>query len=75
MLNYDRFGQKFSMRIDKGRDAVPSKMGTFCSFLLLVILLLYLGYKISVLESRNKIDIFQAVKENHYDSSFVFGPE
>ena len=35
----------------------------------------YTGYKVSILEGRKSIDIIQAVKENHYDDSYVFSSE
>ena len=47
-------------------------MGALCSLLLLVVMLTYTGYKISILEGKKSIDIVQAVKENHFDSSDVF---
>ena len=63
------------MRIGNGRDSLPSKMGVFYSFLLIIILLMYAGYKISLLEGRKSIDIVQAVKENHFDDTYVFTGE
>ena len=60
------------MRIEEGIDALPSKMGAFCSILLVIVLILYAGYKTSVLEGKKDIDIIQAVKENHFDDTHVF---
>ena len=73
LLDYDKFGQKYGLSIDKGKDALPSRMGTFCSFLLLVILLVYTGYKVNVLESKKRVDILQAVNKNHFDYNYTFG--
>lgn len=60
------------MRIEEGKDALPSKMGALCSILLVIVLLLYAGYKTSILEGKKEIDIIQAVKENHFDDTHVF---
>ena len=40
--------------------------------MLFIILIAYAGYKISILEGKKKVDILQAVKENHFDDSYVF---
>ena len=61
------------MLIDEGRDALPTKMGALCSIILLILMLIYTGYKISILEGKKDIDIVQAIKENHFDYSHVFG--
>ena len=50
-------------------------MGALCSILLLIVLLLYTGYKISILEGKKGIDIIQAVKENHIDLEYEFSAE
>ena len=63
------------MLIDDGRDGLPSKLGALFSILLLILMLIYTGYKISILQGKKDIDIVQAVKENHFDSSHVFGAE
>ena len=75
LQEYDKFGQSFKLLIDEGRDGLPSKSGALCSILLLIIMLVYTGYKISILEGKKDIDIVQAVKENHFDNSHVFGAE
>ena len=41
--------------------------------MLKVILVVYAGYKFSILEGRKSIDIIQAVLENHFDESHIFG--
>ena len=60
------------MRFDEGKDAQTSKMGAVCSILLALTLIMYSGYKLSILEGRKSIDIVQAVKENHFDANSVF---
>ena len=50
-------------------------MGASCTFALLIILLIYAGYKVSVLEGRKKVDILQAVNKNSYDVNYIFGGE
>ena len=57
LLSFDQFGQPYTMQIDEGRSALPSKMGLFCSILVLIVLIVYAGYKISILEGKKKIDI------------------
>ena len=54
---------------------MPSYMGAFCSIMLFIILIAYAGYKISILEGKKSVDILQAVKEKHYDDSYVFQAE
>ena len=54
-------------------DALPSKLGSICSLALTMILLFYTVYKSIILEGRKSIDIVQAVKEDHFDDSHVFG--
>ena len=61
------------MLIDGKRDALPSKTGAVCSILLTILMLAYTGYKISILTGKKDIDIVQAVKENHFDYSHIFG--
>ena len=72
LLRFDRFGQSLSILIDEGKSSLPSKLGSFCSFLLLICLIAYAGYKASVLERKQSVDILTAVIEDHYDSSYVF---
>ena len=52
---------------------MPSKTGALCSILLLILMLIYTGYKLSILEGKKDIDIVQAVKEDHFDESHMFG--
>ena len=75
LLRQDQFSQAFQIRIDEGKDALPSMTGALCSILLLIILLAYAGYKISILEGKKSIDIIQAVIENHFDEKHSFGGE
>ena len=63
------------MLIDDGKDALTSKIGALCSILFLISMLTYTGYKVYILESKKSIDIVQAVKEDHFDDSHVFGFE
>ena len=68
----DKFGQSYQIQLDKGQDALRSKVGALCSLLLFGVMIVYAGYKISILKGKKSIDIIQAVKENHYDESHVF---
>ena len=49
LLDQDKFGQTYKMTIKDGKNALPTKMGGFCSILLTIILILFAGYKMSVL--------------------------
>ena len=60
------------MRVGEGKDALHTKMGALCSILLTVILIVYAGYKISILEGKKSVDIVQAVQENYFDDTHVF---
>ena len=73
LLSYDKFGQSIGLRLDQGQDALPSKMGTFCSFLLFIILIAFTGYKVSILERKKSVDILQAVNKNRFDVEYTFG--
>ena len=75
LLEYDRFGQSYVLNLDQGKDTLPSKMGTFCSILLLMILITYTGYKVNILEAKKSVDILQAVSRDHFDDEYVFGAE
>ena len=50
-------------------------MGAFLSVALFVILAMYTGYKISIIEGKRSIDVVSAIKENHFDDSHVFGAD
>ena len=63
------------MVIDEGKDAWQTKLGALCSLLFLITMLTFTSYKISILVDRKSIDIIQAVKENHFDDTDVFGVE
>ena len=43
--------------------------------MLSIILVLYAGYKVSVLEGKKSIDILQAVKESYFDQTDIFSAE
>ena len=60
------------MRVEEGKDALHTKMGALCSLLLSVIIIVYAGYKISILEGKKSIDIVQAVQEHYFDDTHVF---
>ena len=38
-------------------------------------MIIFTGYKISVLQGKKSIDIVQAVLENHFDDSYVFSAD
>ena len=61
-----------TLYIDEGRDALPSKMGAFCSIFLIICMVTFAGYKISILEGKKNIDIVQAVIEDHFDDDYEF---
>ena len=63
------------MRLEDGRDALPSKVGAVCSIVLIILLISYAGYKVSVLEGKKSIDIIQAVVENHFEDTEKFSHE
>ena len=57
LLNQDRFGQTFTVRIEEDREELPSRTGAICSIFLTIILIMYAGYKISILKEKKNIDI------------------
>ena len=72
LLNQDRFGQSFTLRLEEGRETLRSRVGALCSVMLIILLISYAGYKVSVLEGKKSIDILQAVRENHFDDTHEF---
>ena len=50
-------------------------MGSICTLLLVVFLIIATAYKVTLLEGKRAIDIISAVEENHYDQSYIFGAE
>ena len=48
-------------------------MGTFCSFLLLITLIVYAGYKVNILQGKKSVDVLQAVNKNYFDDDYTFG--
>ena len=75
LLGYDKFGEKYGLHLDEGKDALPSKMGAICSIVLMIILIAYTGYKISIFGGKKSVDILQAVSKYHFDSDHTFGGE
>ena len=73
LLNYDKFGQSYGLHLDQGKETLPSKMGTFCSFLLLLTLIVYAGYKVNILQGKKSVDILQAVNKHYFDDDYTFG--
>ena len=73
MLNQDRFGKQLSMQFDGGKESLPSKMGSACSLLLWMLMIMYALYKVSILESRRQVDILQTVDKEYFDENYTFG--
>ena len=68
-----KFGQPFSLKLDKDKDVLNSKMGAICSILLTLLLIAYMVYKATVLEGRKNVDIIQTITENYFDEHYTFG--
>ena len=54
---------------------LPSTIGALCSIMLIIILLGYTAYKVSILEGKKRVDVIQAVQENYFDDEYVFSGE
>ena len=63
------------MRIDEGNRTLSSRMGAFCSILLVIIVIGFASYKISILEGKKSIDILSIVVEDSIDDTEVFSAE
>ena len=50
-------------------------MGIACTIILLVTMAIYAYYKIDLLSQRKSVDILQALDEDHFDDSYVFGAQ
>lgn len=73
LLNLDKFGEAFNVQIEKDRLTLPSRMGAACSIFFIIILLIFMGYKVHIMQSKGDIDIISAVQENYFESTFEFG--
>ena len=56
------FAESFRMRFDKGKSALTSWVGSFCSIFLTVIVLAYTYQKINVLIDKKDVDVLQTTK-------------
>ena len=54
---------------------MPSKMGTICSFLMLILMLNFTFYKVQILQERKSVDVLSVVSEDHFDENSFFGAE
>ena len=54
---------------------MTSTIGGICSLLLVVILLAYASYKVSVLLGKTNVKIVQAVSKDYFDETNVMGSE
>ena len=72
MLGFDNFGKSFTLQLGEGRDTLPSILGALCSITTLIILIIYAGYKVSIMEGKKNVDIVQTVTENYFDDQYVF---
>ena len=70
---FDQFGQSSRLRLDKRMDRLPLKWGTFCSLFLVIVLVAYAGYKVSILDGKKRVDILTSVSKDHFDEKYTFG--
>ena len=75
LRKYDQFGQFYSIQIEEGKVVMTYTIGGICSLLLVVILLAYAGYKVSVLLGKTNVNIVQAVSKDYFDEADVMGSE
>ena len=50
-------------------------MGAACSLLLFLVICVYAGYKISILEAKTSVDILSVVEEDYFDENYVFAAD
>ena len=60
------------MKITGKRDSLSSYMGTFCSFALITVVLMYTYLKADTLIQRKDVDVLSTVVDMHFDPDFVF---
>ena len=72
LLGFDSFGKSFSLQLGEGKDTLPSILGALCSLTALIVLIIYAGYKFSIMEGKKSVDIVQTVTEDYFDGSYVF---
>ena len=69
----DKFSEGFQMKLADGENSVPTWMGTLCSIILLIVIILYTVQKIEVLLTKKDVDVLTAINDTHLDSEFHFG--
>ena len=72
LLGFDSFGKSFNLQLGEGKDTLPSFLGALCSIATLILLIVYAGYKFSIMEGKKSVDIVQTVTENYFDGQYVF---
>ena len=75
LIRLDHFGQTFAFKVEDGSDVKHTKIGSCCTILLIFIILAYTGYKIHVLNSRQAVDVLQAIAENTFEDDYIFGAD
>lgn len=75
LLAQDQFSEQFNLRVDDKQDKLPSKIGALCTYLMVLVLLAYTGYKVDVQLARKSTNIVQAVEEDKFDENSVFGAD
>ena len=72
MLDYDQYSESFQLKLDGGKDRLPSRMGTLCSIIQLFVTMAYAYLKMGVLINKRDVDILSAIAEDDIGVDFIF---
>ena len=68
----DQFAESYVMRLDDGHQSIPSLMGSFLSFLLLIVICAYVYQKFDVLLARKDVDVLSSLNDSVFTDDDVF---
>ena len=70
--SYDKFPNRFALKMDDGVGAIKSYMGCFCTFIWVCIILVYAAQKIDVLAGKKGVKVLATVKDLHFEEKQEF---
>ena len=66
-----QFGEQFRMKLDD-KQSVKTSMGSFCSFILLIIVTAYAYIKVDVFINKKDVEIMSSRQMRHFSPDYVF---
>lgn len=59
------------MRLDEGSEDLRSVVGSLCSMILFLVVLMFSYLKYTVLRDKKDVDILSAINESFYDETYT----